>query len=316
MIAETKTDINTIELSSVELKAKGEALLTIKPTTEEEYKQYVDDCNAWVKECCIMYEGNLPSEYAKMFSQAFKELTYGASIRIPGVTPTLDDKRKKIHSDLKAKISKLSDYLRMIRVSDEIVNPELVIKEERNKFTIAQKKLLVLYKLYQYGDYQAYEVNYILSANGVKNTNYQEVVGIVKSLEDYGYVKTLPTSRSVMAQLTSNGKEYIEEVISKAEAEQKQEATSVNKNEIEEINERLDEVMEWLKRNDMGNEIIFNEIQELKDAGEKLNLKNWKQLVKGKLYDMATEKVVGIGLEGLREMLKALTGEDPTKLLK
>ena len=72
---------------------------------------------------------------------------------------------------------------------------------------------------------------------------------------------------------------------------------------------------EWLQKNNLGSEIIFDEMQEVKDVGEKLSLKNWKELLKGKLFDLATDKVGGFGVEAAKSVFKIFTGEDINKFL-
>ncbi|HWI92433.1 MAG TPA: hypothetical protein VNT20_14230 [Flavisolibacter sp.] len=60
-----------------------------------------------------------------------------------------------------------------------------------------------------------------------------------------------------------------------------------------EMNAKIDEALEKLQNLGIGQQVIFEEIEELK---EYLNLdkKNWLQLLKGKLFDLATEKAVEI----------------------
>lgn len=67
------------------------------------------------------------------------------------------------------------------------------------------------------------------------------------------------------------------------ESETKVENDYYSKNEIMNINSKLDEI---LLKQELGNEIIFNEIDELKELILFLNKKNWGQIVKGKLGDL------------------------------
>lgn len=59
------------------------------------------------------------------------------------------------------------------------------------------------------------------------------------------------------------------------------------------MNAKLDEVLEKLNTQSMGQEIIFNEINELREHLS-LDKKNWSQLLKGKLYDLAVDKGVDL----------------------
>ncbi|RXM39633.1 hypothetical protein BOQ62_10700 [Chryseobacterium sp. CH21] len=78
--------------------------------------------------------------------------------------------------------------------------------------------------------------------------------------------------------------------------EEKREATTENYDNIssnqQEINEKINEVLEHLKKLGYGQEIIFEEIEELKSLHTKLSKKNWGQVLKGKLLDLALSKLV------------------------
>ncbi|WEK35524.1 MAG: hypothetical protein P0Y53_23790 [Candidatus Pseudobacter hemicellulosilyticus] len=73
----------------------------------------------------------------------------------------------------------------------------------------------------------------------------------------------------------------------------KKEVSDFSFNERDEINSKLDEILEQLKSQGIGQEIIFNEINELREHFD-LSKKNWIQLLKGKLYDMAFEAGIEI----------------------
>ena len=54
-----------------------------------------------------------------------------------------------------------------------------------------------------------------------------------------------------------------------------------------------------------GQEILFNELQELKDLYPKLNKKNWGQILKGKLVDLGISQIIN---QEMAEMIfKGLT---------
>lgn len=67
------------------------------------------------------------------------------------------------------------------------------------------------------------------------------------------------------------------------ESETRKDNDYYSKIEIENINSKLNEI---LLKQELGNEIIFNEIDELKELILFLNKKNWGQIVKGKLGDL------------------------------
>jgi len=60
----------------------------------------------------------------------------------------------------------------------------------------------------------------------------------------------------------------------------------------QEINEKIDQIIEMLIRNGYGQEILFNEIQELKELYPKLSKKTWGQTLKGKLIDLGLSEII------------------------
>ncbi len=67
------------------------------------------------------------------------------------------------------------------------------------------------------------------------------------------------------------------------ESKTKNENDYYSRNEITNINSKFDEV---LSKQEYGNQIIFDEIQELKELILFLNKKNWGEIVKGKFGDL------------------------------
>lgn len=59
-----------------------------------------------------------------------------------------------------------------------------------------------------------------------------------------------------------------------------------------EINDKIDEVILTLKNQNYGQEILFDELQELKELYPKNSKKNWGQLLKVKLIDLAVDQII------------------------
>ena len=59
-----------------------------------------------------------------------------------------------------------------------------------------------------------------------------------------------------------------------------------------ELNTKIEEIGETLKKQGFGQEILFEELQELKILYPKLNKKNWGQILKGKLIDLGLSEVI------------------------
>jgi hypothetical protein len=80
-----------------------------------------------------------------------------------------------------------------------------------------------------------------------------------------------------------------------------------SRSEKKENEERINEIIEKLEKLNLGNEILYEELQDLKTQLGILTKKNWIQLLKGKLIDagleMATEAAIKL-------IWKGITGQD------
>ncbi|MDO8997633.1 MAG: hypothetical protein Q7U77_13495 [Sediminibacterium sp.] len=198
----------------------------------------------------------------------------------------LNQSKKELFEEIKIKINLLLYYKRLLSISDSIINPELVNLQQRDKFSTQQILDLILDKLYELYDNNYHSVLHILSSNGVIIKRYGEEREYLKKLEDFGYVNVTHT-RETLGQLTLEGKSYVEEK-RKVYTETYEDVSSDN----EQISTIIDELKEQLQKVGIGQEILFEELQELKELHSKLNKKNWGQIVKGKLVDLALSKLI------------------------
>jgi len=80
-----------------------------------------------------------------------------------------------------------------------------------------------------------------------------------------------------------------------------------SKKEVKETEARIDKILEELEELSLGHEVLFEELQDLKEQLSVLNKKNWVQLMKGKLMDAY---VIEISKEAIKFVYKGLTGHD------
>lgn len=78
-----------------------------------------------------------------------------------------------------------------------------------------------------------------------------------------------------------------------------------SKHEIDEFSERLDKLRDEIR---LGQEVNYEEIQELKEQLKTLKKKNWGEFLKGKLFDMTMSKI--ISLETFGAIIKFIVGEE------
>ena len=86
-------------------------------------------------------------------------------------------------------------------------------------------------------------------------------------------------------------------------------STNVNdyfsKSEVDELSKKLDDLLGDIR---LGQEVIFDEIQNIKEQLKTLKKKNWLELLNGKLLDMLIDKV--ILPETFHLIYKTVTGEE------
>lgn len=78
-----------------------------------------------------------------------------------------------------------------------------------------------------------------------------------------------------------------------------------SKREIEEFSEKLDNILIDIR---LGQEIIFDEIQDVKEQLKSMKKKNWFEVLKGKLFDLVLSKA--ISFETFSLIIKIVSGED------
>ncbi|OPB97014.1 hypothetical protein BAS10_08210 [Elizabethkingia meningoseptica] len=198
-----------------------------------------------------------------------------------------EELKKLIHDELLDKVSILRYFHNLIKISDAVTAPELAKVGNRIKYNTRQKLDLILEKLYDLKNDRYYSIELILELNGIKLQSPNEGKELAKDLERRGLIIAMYGKNQSDGKITLNGKIYVED---------KRETTEENYDNIssnqQEVDHKVNEILVHLQKLGYGQEIIFEEIEELKSLYTKLNKKNWGQIVKGKLVDIALSKVV------------------------
>lgn len=273
---------NQIDTFATEAKSISTIENTIQ--TEQEFEKVKTDIKDWSDRCYEFLKSsfdNERNEFASSFHYAKQD-----RFHIGNQKKDFRQIKKEAFEDFNAKTSTLVYYKRILSISDAIIKPEIVELTNRNAYTTEQTLELILDKLYDLYDNSYHSISTILEGNGITQKRHGEDRELLKMLEDSGYVSAVHM-RDSAGQLTLRGKLYIEE----KRKSHKENYNDINKSQ-EEINERVDEIIEKLTKLGYGQEIIFDEIQELKELYTTLNKKNWGQVVKGKIVDLALSKLV------------------------
>lgn len=252
--------------------------------TEQDFNNKKDAIDEW-NERCLTYLKQSFIEDENGIVLSFR--TAGKTpFRILGQQKSWSQLKVEIFIDLKMKIDALISLKKILSVSDVIVNPELIEVSKRNDYSIEQKLDLILFKLYDLFDMNHYSIPMILDGNGIELKLKHEDREFGKLLEDAGLVSTLHNPETC-ARLTIQGRMYVEG----KRKEYYEDYSDLNKSP-EEINSKIDEILVRLEKLGYGQEIIFDEIQELKELYLTLNKKHWGQIVKGKLIDLILAKLI------------------------
>lgn len=92
------------------------------------------------------------------------------------------------------------------------------------------------------------------------------------------------------------------------ESKIKQEKDYFSREEISQIEHNFDNLKSQITKLEFGQEIIFNETDEIKDLISGLNKKNWTEIIKAKFRDLIVAKI--ISLETAEILIKTITGEN------
>ena len=265
-----------------EVKAISTIENTIK--TDAELEKVKTDVKNWNDRCYEFLKNsfdNKRNEFATTFRNA-----NGNRFLIENQKKEFRQIKKEVFDDLKNEMNTLAYINRILSISDIIIKPEIFELSNRNSYTTDQTLELILDKLYDLYDNSYYPIPTILEGNGISLKRLYEDRELGKKLETTGYVN-ITNQRDTLAQLTLQGKIYIED----KRKTYHENYEDINKSQAE-INSRVDEIIEHLSKLGLGQEIIFNEIQELKELYTTLNKKNWGQVVKGKIVDLALSKLI------------------------
>jgi len=153
-----------------------------------------------------------------------------------------------------------------------------------NPLKTKEKYDIILSELYpNYGKF--IEVSELLKDH--QETSLDEAIDLGQALEARGYVKLSFSKTNSAVAITALGREYVEENI--LEDILYDPNDKMTNDEQRDLSKKLDEVIERIKKLELGQQIIHDgiieEINDLKPLLNVLGKKDWKQLLLGKLVD-------------------------------
>lgn len=156
----------------------------------------------------------------------------------------------------------------------------------------SEKKTQTLLALYEHKfDGKYYDISVLLNDWGI-SISLSEAIQIGQALENDGFINLAASKGGASAYITGDGVEFVEEYDFFQEAEQ---TNNFTQEEIVILNKKLDELLERLTKLELGQQIIYDDVQdefdELRELTKVLNKKNWLQQLQGKLISIGLGKL-------------------------
>ncbi|WKV12406.1 hypothetical protein [Marivirga harenae] len=193
-----------------------------------------------------------------------------------GKEDTFQDKCNNINRTLNNRIEFLDQFSSILPHLDVILKREPLIDIENPN--IEDILYLILFKLNNLKGNNLNSVQWILAGNGITlPRGDDELKEIIQELLKSSFI----TNDYKSYQITIKG----ELQLGRWQRSRERKTVKQNKNSI-------DEVIKELKILGLGQEILFNELEELNALSKTLNQKNWKQLVKGKIFDLTLSEII------------------------
>lgn len=283
-----KSELNDLQNFELNFEKKTQSGLEKLKTFYKEWENNVEK---------ILVENISPNPellidiFKRSNSTLFDRIKYGKSKGI-------EDEIKTIEREFTYQKSNLNKVVDYISITDNFVGQEnKTITEIQEKIDFILEKLKVLF------NDNFYSINTILTLNSIEHRN-DEPEEISEILHKRGYIikkeKYLPSDE---VKISIKGASYIE----------RKNKTNSKKKSNTNLNSKIDKIIEKLNELGFGQEVIFNELEELRNLQTKLPKKTWGQLLKGKLLDLALSEI--ISKETATYIYENLTN-DHFKLLK
>ena len=129
--------------------------------------------------------------------------------------------------------------------------------------------------------------------------SWVDIEQVAEFFSSEGYIKKSSTKESVNAIITLEGIEYVEKLY------EYQPSDRIDSLEQEILADKVDELLERLKKVELGQQVIYDdlvdELQELKKLLSVLGKKDWKQILQGKLVDAGLGSIASEVMKAMAE---------------
>lgn len=252
-----------------------DCLLESEKTDIADFKKYVNDTIKNIKQYLVKHINPTAENYIDLLSE-YKPSSKYDFWRLGNndeANPFSDDIERL--SSFKRSLRKLVGYL---SITETLIDSNRIIFIK----SISEKNEFILSKLNSIFSDETYSIAKILEFNDIEY-RIDETREIAEDLSKRGYLILLEKyGNTDEVKISVKGARYIERLsVKKNTAKQKTE-----------LDKKIDIVLEQLTKLGYGQEIIFDEINELRELQYKLSKKSFSQLLKGKIVDLALDKLI------------------------
>ena len=279
------------------LKNNGEEICSIIVNDVNELSSFKSKIDSWSNEAIKFIKESFIPENSELVGEIENALDDSNPTFYANVTEQANNCKLKINRGIEYLI-----YNRdLIGIQDVISKPHQTDLNIRKGYTITEKMDLILEKLFEVYGNHFYQLDYILEGNGIVSKRHDEHIEMGKILEQKKLIERMVGIGSGYSyRLTTQGVLFIEEKRKTI----REDFTNINHTE-EQLNSKFEEIKELLKTQGDGQQIIYDEISELKELYTKVPKKNWAEMVKGKLLDLGYAQI--INEDTVKHIYKELT---------
>lgn len=263
---------------------KGNELTKISPRNSDDTEKFISEYKSWRSE--VVEYLTIAFDKSNSYVQSFR-IANSNKYNFPGHQTNFENLLRENKQDLRNDLVYIEYFTKLISISDILTKPNEINISIRETYTSEEILEFILDKLYELYDDNIYPILPILEGNGIVLKKKREEYEYVKILESLGLVISNNIGRQADAQLTVNGKMHVEN---------KRKLTKPNYNAIpndnEELSLKIDDLKLQLEKLGFGQQVIFEELEDLKNYYTLLNKESWAQLFKGKLIDLGLSQVI------------------------
>lgn len=254
-----------------------------------------------------------PNDFITDYKKGLNEYRIGGAVAL-----TIE----KIKKHINQKLSVISYQLELFKACDLIISPSDNLYQKRQRFTIKQKRELILLQISKLKN-QYYSIDDLYLGNGLIKNRDDESILIAEQLENIGYVDSVGQGNDAAIQITLEGIEYVQEYTEPSYGlyEFDEELTDDQKNNLKDILSDLREdikkdINEEFKNQEEFIVIALNALFEVIDESSKvvdskLPKKTIRQIIIGKVVEKGGDMALEGIMKSLLEKFKGKLMENP-----